>query len=132
VVSCPDAHQSATSVRTTRTFRPDVHQCLEASNSLRLHLSRRNGKSSELSSEFEKIPVFQCICPNYVVSCSGRATVQTIMFHRPDVALKQKRFLVKISKNSVALLSVLTAQVHRPDGIRTYYSSHPFCTSAYK
>jgi len=29
----PDAHQSATSVRTTRTFLPDAHQCLEASNS---------------------------------------------------------------------------------------------------
>jgi hypothetical protein len=42
-----------------RTFRPDAHQCLEASNSSRLHLSRRNGKSSGRSSEFEKIPVFQ-------------------------------------------------------------------------
>jgi hypothetical protein len=27
----PDAHQSATSVRTTRSFRLDAHQCLEAS-----------------------------------------------------------------------------------------------------
>jgi hypothetical protein len=57
----PDAHQSATSVRTTRTFRPDAHQCLEASNSSRLHSFGRNGKSSGRSSEFEKIRVFQCI-----------------------------------------------------------------------
>jgi hypothetical protein len=33
VVFCPDAHQSATSIRTTRSFHPDAHQCLEASNS---------------------------------------------------------------------------------------------------
>jgi hypothetical protein len=59
VVSRPDAHQSATSVRTTISFCPDAHQCLEASNSSRLHPSGRNGKSSKRSSEFEKIPVFQ-------------------------------------------------------------------------
>jgi len=49
----------ASSVRTTRTFRPDAHQCLEALNSSKLHLSRCNGKFSGRSSEFEKIPVFQ-------------------------------------------------------------------------
>jgi hypothetical protein len=59
----PDDHQSATSVRTTRTFRPDAHQCLEASNSSRLHPSGHNGKWSGHSSEFEKIPVFQRIRP---------------------------------------------------------------------
>jgi hypothetical protein len=53
-----DAHQSATYVRTTRSFRPDAHQCLEASNSSRLHPSRCNGKSSGRSLEYEKIPVF--------------------------------------------------------------------------
>jgi hypothetical protein len=53
----PDAHQSATSIRTTRSFCPDAHQCLEASNSSRLHPSGRSGKSSWRSSEFEK---FQC------------------------------------------------------------------------
>jgi hypothetical protein len=67
-----DAHQSATSVWTTRSFRPDAHQCLEASNSSRLHPSERNGKSSGRYSEFEKIPVFQCICPDDVVIPSGR------------------------------------------------------------
>jgi hypothetical protein len=60
-VSRPDAHQSAISVRTTRTFHPDAHQCLEASNSSRLHPFGRNGKSFGRSSEFEKIPVFHCI-----------------------------------------------------------------------
>jgi hypothetical protein len=53
-----DAHQSVTSVRTMRFFRPNAHQCLEASNSSRLHPSGRNGKLSGRSSEFEKIPVF--------------------------------------------------------------------------
>jgi len=67
VVFRPDAHQSATSIRTTRSFRPDAHQCLEALNSSRLHPSGRNGKSSERSSEFEKIPVFQRIRPDDVV-----------------------------------------------------------------
>jgi hypothetical protein len=74
VVFRPDAHQSATSVRTMRFFRADAHQCLEASNSSRLHpsgrngkSSGRNGKSSGRSSEFEKIPVFQRIRPDDVV-----------------------------------------------------------------
>jgi hypothetical protein len=59
-----DAHQSATSVRTMRTFRPNAHQCLEASNSSSLHLSGCNGISSGRSSEFEKIPMFQWIRPD--------------------------------------------------------------------
>jgi hypothetical protein len=44
----------ASSVRMTRTFRPDAHQCLEASNSSSLHLSKRNGKSSGRHSVFDK------------------------------------------------------------------------------
>jgi hypothetical protein len=75
VVFCLDAHQSATSVRTTRTFRLDAHQCLEASNSSRLHPSGRNDKSSGRSSEFEKIPVFQRIRPDNAVISSGRHSV---------------------------------------------------------
>jgi hypothetical protein len=75
VVFRPDAHQSATSVRTTRSFRPDVHQCLKASNSSRLHASRGNGKSSGRSSKFENIPVFQCIRSDDVVIQSGRHSV---------------------------------------------------------
>jgi hypothetical protein len=74
-VSRPDAHQLATSVWTTRSFRPDSHQCLEASNNSRLHPSGRNRKSSGRSSEFEKIPVFQRIRPNDVVIPSGRHSV---------------------------------------------------------
>jgi hypothetical protein len=35
-------------------------------------------------------------------------------------------------ENSVAQLSVRTAQVHRPDGVRNYHSSRPFEPSAYK
>jgi hypothetical protein len=70
-----DAHQSATSVRTMRSFRPDAHQSLEASNSSRLHPSGRNGKSSGRSSEFEKIPVLQRIRPDDVVKPSGRHSV---------------------------------------------------------
>jgi len=58
VVFRPDSHQSATSVWTMRSFRPDAHQCLEASNSSRLHPSECNGKSSGRSSEFEKISGF--------------------------------------------------------------------------
>jgi hypothetical protein len=56
----------ASSVRITRTFRPDAHQCLEASNSTRLHLSKHNGKSSGRSSEFEKNPAFKCIRPDAI------------------------------------------------------------------
>jgi hypothetical protein len=66
------------------------------------------------------------------ITCSGRATVRTIVPHRPDAALKQKIFSAKISEFSVAQLSVQTAHVHRPDGIRTYNSSRPFEPSAYK
>jgi hypothetical protein len=75
VVFRPDAHQSATSVRTTRSFRLDANECLEASNSSRLHPSGRNGKSSGRSSEFEKILVFQRIRPEDVVIPSGRHSV---------------------------------------------------------
>jgi hypothetical protein len=75
VVFRSNAHQSATSARTTRSFRPDAYQCLEASNSWRLHSSGRNGKSSGRSSEFKKIPVVQCIRPDDVVIPSERHSV---------------------------------------------------------
>jgi hypothetical protein len=68
----------ASSVRTTRTFRPDAHQYLEASNSSSLHLSGRNGKSSEHYLEFEKNPVFKCIRSDDVTIPSGRHSV----FHK--------------------------------------------------
>jgi hypothetical protein len=65
VVFRSDAHQSATSVRTTRSFRPDAHQCLDASNNSRFHPSGR-------FSEFEKTPVFQRIRPDDVAIPFGR------------------------------------------------------------
>jgi hypothetical protein len=45
---------------------------------------------------------------------------------RPDAALKQERFSTKISKILVAQLSVRTIHVHRTDGARIFYCSHPF------
>jgi len=71
VVLRQDAHQSATSIRTTRSFRPDAHQCLEASNSSRLHPFGRNGKSCGRSLEFEKNPTLKCIRPDDMVIPSG-------------------------------------------------------------
>jgi hypothetical protein len=60
------------------------------------------------------------------ITCIGRVTVWTIVFHRPDAALKQERFSVKILEILVAQLSVRTAHVHRPDGAYIFYSSRPF------
>jgi hypothetical protein len=74
-VSRSDAHQSATSVRTTKSFRPNAHQCLDASNSSRFHPFGRDGKFSGRSSEFEKTPVFQRIRPDDMVIPSGRHSV---------------------------------------------------------
>jgi hypothetical protein len=65
----------ALSVRTTKTFRLDAHQCLEASNSSRLHPSGRNGKSSRRYSKFEKNPAFKCIRPDDMVILSGSHSV---------------------------------------------------------
>jgi hypothetical protein len=65
----------ASSIRTTRTFCPDAHQCLEASNTSRFHPSLCNGKLSGRSSEFEKIPVFQRIRPDDVAISSGHHSV---------------------------------------------------------
>jgi len=70
--------------------------------------------------------------PYMEITCSEGATIRTSVSHRPDAALKHERFSAKFLENPVAQLSVRTAQVHCPEGIRTYYSSRPFCTSAYK
>lgn len=85
VVFRPDAHHLATSVRMTlysvwtlicqSIIRPDAHQCLEASNCSKLHLSERNSKSSGCSSEFEKNPAFKCIPPDDMAIPSGRHAV---------------------------------------------------------
>jgi len=71
VVFRPDALQSATSIWTTRTFRPDVHQCVEASNCSRLHPFGLNDKLSGRYLEFKKNPAFKCICPEDVAIPSG-------------------------------------------------------------
>jgi hypothetical protein len=70
--------------------------------------------------------------PYMEVTCRGRATVRTSVSHRPDAALKQERFSAEFSENPVTQLSVWTAKVHRPDGIRTKHYSRPFEPSAYK
>jgi hypothetical protein len=75
VVFRSDAYQSATSARTTRSFRLDAHQCLEALNSSRFHPSGRDGKSPGSSLEFEKTPVFQRIRRDDVAILSGRHSV---------------------------------------------------------
>jgi hypothetical protein len=77
-------------------------------------------------------PWSERVKPYMEITCIGRATVRTTVPHRPDAALKQERFSTKISKFSVAQLSVRTAHVHRPEGICTYHSSRPFEPSAYK
>jgi len=70
--------------------------------------------------------------PYMEITCSERTTVRTTLPHRPDAALKQERFSVKILKILVAQLSGRTAQVHRPNGVHTYDCSRPFEPSAYK
>jgi hypothetical protein len=87
VVFRHDAHQSATSVRTTRSFCPDAHQCLEASNSSRLHPSGRNGKLSGRSLEFKKI------------QCSS-ASVRTMWLYRPDAIQCLTSIRVSASRQS--------------------------------
>jgi hypothetical protein len=64
--------------------------------------------------------------PYMEITCNGHATVRTTVSHHPDVALTQERFSAKISEILVARLSVRMTQVHRPDGVCTYYCSHPF------
>jgi hypothetical protein len=64
--------------------------------------------------------------PYMEITCSGRATVQTIVPHRPDAVLKQERFSAKISKIMVSQLSVRTTLVHRLDGTRIFHCSCPF------
>jgi hypothetical protein len=50
--------------------------------------------------------------PYMEITYSGHATVRTTMPHCPDAALKQERFLVKISEILVVQLFVRTASVH--------------------
>jgi hypothetical protein len=43
-------------------------------------------------------PWSRCARPYMEITCSGRATVRTIVPHHPNAAFKQERFLAKISK----------------------------------
>jgi len=64
--------------------------------------------------------------PYMEITYSGRATVRMTMPHRPNAALKQERFSVKILEILVTQLSVRTIHVHCPDSVRIFHSSHPF------
>jgi len=75
-------------------FRPDglvmilyAHQCLEDSNSSRLHPSGRHGNTSGHSSEFNKKSDFLL---RYIYG-KTTASVQTTRQHRPDVVLDKTR-----------------------------------------
>jgi len=109
VVFRPNAHQLATSVRTTRSFLLDAHQCLEASNSSRFHPSRRSGKSSGCSSEFEKI------------QCSS-ASVQMTWLYRPDAIQCLTSIRVSASRHSyrktTATIRMMCDPVRRMSSIR--------------
>jgi len=87
VVFRPDTHQSATSIRTTRSFHSVTHQCLEASNSSRLHPSGRNGKSSGRYSELRKSQCFS-------------ASVRTTWLYRPDAIQGLTSIRVSASRHS--------------------------------
>jgi hypothetical protein len=50
--------------------------------------------------------------PYMEITCSGRATVQTSVSHRPEAALKHERFSAKCLENPVGQLSVRTESVH--------------------
>jgi hypothetical protein len=95
-----DAYQSATSVRTMRSFRLDAHQCLEASNSSILHPSGRNGKSSRRSSEFEKILVFQCIRPD-AIQCltSIRVSDSRHSYGKTTATVRKMSSIRQVKKN---------------------------------
>jgi hypothetical protein len=102
-----DAHQSATSVWTTRSFCPDAHQCLEASNSSRFHPSGRNGKSSGRSSEFEK------------TQCSS-ASVRTTWLYRPDAIQCLTSIRVSDSRHSYRKTAATVRTMCDP--VRTMFS----------
>jgi hypothetical protein len=75
VIYCPDAHLSkASSVRTTRTFRPDLPLCREALNCSSMHPSRHFNNTSGRLLVFDKLQDF---FPKYSYGKTA-ATVQTM------------------------------------------------------
>jgi hypothetical protein len=133
VVFCPDAHQLATSIWTTRSFCPDAHQCLEASNSSRLHLSGRNGKSPGRSSKFEKIPAFQRIRPD-VVQCLTSSRVSASRHNYGKTAATFRTMCDPVRTMSSIRQDVHTkfnrpdASLHGPDDQASYMEIA--CTSS--
>jgi len=118
--SRPDALQLASSVRTTRTFRLDAHQCLETLNYSRLHPSGRNGKSSEHYYEFEKNLVFKCIRPDDVALLSGRRgnTVRSLCQYRLDSIQCSTSSWISCSDTDGEMATVRTEGQHRPDAFQ--------------
>jgi hypothetical protein len=105
-------------VQMTRTFHPDAHQCLEASNSSSLHLSGGNGKSSRRSSEFEKFPVFQWICPD-VVQCLTSIRVSTSR-HRYGKTATTVRTMFSLRQIVHTKFNRLDVSLHGPDDQESY------------
>jgi hypothetical protein len=121
VVSCPDAIINKARIA-IQYHRPDVSQPWSG----RTH--SRYGNCVLKNCRPDVLPPWSGRAKPYKeITCSGRATVRTSVSNRLDVSLKQERFSAKFSENPVVQLSVRTAQVHRPDGVRTYYSSRQFC-----
>jgi len=121
VVFRPDAHQSATSVQTTRSFRLDAHQCLEAWNSSRLHPSWR-------SSKFEKILVFQCIRLDDVVISSGRHSMFSASRHSYGKTAATVRTMFSIRQDVLTKFNRLDGSLHGPDDQASYMKIA--CTSS--
>jgi len=105
----------ATSIQTTRTFRPDSHQYREVSNNSRLHMSGRHGNTFRCSSEFQKNSMFKYISES----------VRTKWLFRPDAILNnasraedvqpsgRSDLIMEIAYSKSA--TVRTLGQHRPD-----------------
>jgi hypothetical protein len=101
-------------------FRLDAHQCLDASNSSRFHPSRRNGKLSGRSSDFEKTPVFQCIRPDDVAIPSRRHSVFDKHVSNSRHSYGKTAATVRTMCDPIRMMFSIRQDVHtkfnRPDG----------------
>jgi hypothetical protein len=104
--SRPDIHQLATSVRTTRTFRPDAHQCLETSNCQ--DCIRPDIMANHLAA----------IKSSRRIQCSS-ASVRTTWQYRPDAIQCSTSNRVSVSDTDMGrqLQTVRTLGQHRLDAI---------------
>jgi hypothetical protein len=78
---------SLSAVRTMRSFRPDTHQCLEASNSSRLHPSGRNSNRLDALQSLRKSQCFS-------------ASVRTTWLYHSDAIQCLTRIRVSASRHS--------------------------------